>query len=173
MQAQAINIDSGVSERAWDPPSPKPDLDTIVFNWGPTRSQQDTIYFLEAFCNQVDLFGQPSGKNKVTFQNVVMLGADSDIAIAAPNQGKKVKKGIGKIAGWDITPAIDLFATDSSVVVAVDVKTSKPVRGDSEVMFLSCRASVYEVPAPEGMQSASSEERLRYFRRTFGKNRRP
>lgn len=153
---QLHNIDRGVSDRSWTYKR-KPPIDAIFFGWLPALDFGSTIYYLRAKCD----IDNNKAKNKVIFQNITLLGVDSDNSVGATKASKLIKKGKGKVALWDLTPHVSNFLSDSAVLVSGEIKTTKQLK---RFDTLTCELSVWEIIDINSLSEGTEAERLRYFR---------
>ena len=130
MAQQWVNEDVGVSVRSWTVKS-RPPADIVLFAWEPTLSPLTTLYFLGGKCDQFNSSGEPKGKNTVTFENLILVGIDSENMVFLSPQNSNVTKGKGEMAVWDLTPNMSSFRGDSVVIVGSAIFASKKA---------SCRA---------------------------------
>ncbi|MCH7666340.1 MAG: hypothetical protein IH936_10490 [Acidobacteria bacterium] len=153
---QLWNIESVTAEREWSYKR-KPPVKQLIFGWSPELDPDHTIYYLRAVCN---ISGKKE-KNKVFFEDVLLLGVQSDNSVGAVKQSKLIKKGKGKVALWDLTPHVFNFQEDSTVLVTGSVRLTKNLKAFKN---LTCEFAVVELFDINDLIRAPEAERLEFFR---------
>jgi hypothetical protein len=153
--SQMLNKVSGFSERYWDY-SRKPPVETIMFLWQPAIDPYDTwALWLQAQCN---IDRKKAKKNRVVFENISLLGVDSDNAVGAEVVSARIKKGKGKRITWDLEPVMHNFATDSAIVVTLQARVVKTLK---RLDTIQCEATVLELYDVFGYSTTSDRVQLR------------
>ena len=148
-----VSIDSGRTDRAWLVGT-KPGTDEVAFVWLRSLPLDDAIFFLIGECIRFDQFGLPTGANKVTFKNIVLIGAESGNEVPAATAAERLVGGVQRdLVTWVLTDAARaLFRGDTAVLVTGNIKVSKRVDAFDEVM---CELAVGELLETGGQPLAA------------------
>ena len=150
--AQVINTDMGATERVWAFKS-SPGTHPVAFVWIPTLSVFDAELFLIGECYREDSLGEPVGRHRVIFKNIVLVGVDSENSVEAVRSAQRIRNGFQKrLAAWALTDAArDLFADDSSILVVGEISVTRKVDAWDE---LTCGLGVTEILDVSTLSSA-------------------
>lgn len=115
----------------------------------------DAELFLMGECYREDSLGEPLGRHRVVFRNIVLVGVDSGNEVGAEKASQRIRDGIQKEpVAWYLTDAARaLFAADSAVLVAGEIKVGKRV---DPWDVLVCGLGVMEMLDIEGLAAAAA-----------------
>lgn len=157
-RGQAINTDIGLTDRTWTFKA-SPGTDMIIFAWIPVLSVFDAEIFLIGECYRVDDEGEPVGKHRVIFKNIMLVGVDSENSVEATRSSQRIKNGLQKRqAVWGLTEAARmLFSADSAILVAGEIAVTRRVDAWDE---LTCGLGVMEILDVGTATTATGSERF-------------
>lgn len=115
----------------------------VQWLWWPYYDVGSVPYVVYAFCERYDENGRPVGKNKITFNNLVLRGVDTDTEVTLRKRSTRLRDGLQpKIITWD-AGELRTIAGETAVIGSGDVRIKGRIdAGD----LLHCEIGTGELP---------------------------
>ena len=114
----------------------------VQWLWWPYYDVGSLPYVVYAVCERYDADGQPVGNNKITFDNIVLRGVDTNTEVAFRKRSVKLRNGTQpEVVTWD-AGELRTIANETVLIGRGDVKVKgKIAPGD----YLHCEIGTAEI----------------------------